>query len=96
MAGAVPYTLILGNVLGFGYYLPTVGLAISAFSGVVLWTWYLLVAWRFFQVGHNPAPSTRWRLPPRRRRGDDVIRIEGEIVIARPVEEVFDLVADAQ
>jgi hypothetical protein len=33
----VPYTLIIGNVVGFGYYLPKVGLAISAFSGVVLW-----------------------------------------------------------
>lgn len=54
---AVPYTLILGNVLGFGYYLPTVGLAISAFSGVVLWVWYLLVAQRFFQLGRSLAPS---------------------------------------
>jgi F0F1-type ATP synthase assembly protein I len=33
----VPYALIVGNVVGFGYYLPKVGLAISAFSGVVLW-----------------------------------------------------------
>jgi hypothetical protein len=55
---AVPYTLILGNVLGFGYYLPTVGLAISALSGVVLWAWYLLVARRFLQLGRSPAPST--------------------------------------
>jgi hypothetical protein len=54
---AVPYTLILGNVIGFGYYLPTVGLAISAFSGVVLWAWYILVARRFFQLGRSPAPS---------------------------------------
>jgi hypothetical protein len=54
---AVPYTLILGNLIGFGYYLPTVGLAISAFSGVVLWAWYLLVARRFFQLGRSPAPS---------------------------------------
>jgi hypothetical protein len=53
---AVPYALILGNVVGFGYYLPTVGLAISAFSGVVLWAWYLLAARRFFQLGRSPAP----------------------------------------
>jgi hypothetical protein len=26
----VPYTLIIGNVVGFGYYLPKVGLAVSA------------------------------------------------------------------
>jgi hypothetical protein len=53
---AVPVTLILGNVVGFGYYLPTVGLAVSAFSGVVLWAWYLLVARRFFRLGRSPAP----------------------------------------
>jgi hypothetical protein len=53
---AVPYALILGNVVGFGYYLPTVGLAISAFSGVVLWAWYLLVARRFFQLGRSLTP----------------------------------------
>jgi hypothetical protein len=52
---AVPSTLIVGNVLGFGYYLPTVGLAISALSGVVLWAWYLLVARKFFQLGRSPA-----------------------------------------
>lgn len=47
---AVPYTLIAGNVVGFGLYLPTVGLAISAASGLVLWTWYLLIAPRFFRL----------------------------------------------
>jgi hypothetical protein len=30
---AVPATLIVGNLVGFGLYLPTVGVAISAFSG---------------------------------------------------------------
>jgi hypothetical protein len=54
---AVPYALILGNVVGFGYYLPTVGLAVSACSGVVLWAWYVLVARRFFWLGRSPAPS---------------------------------------
>jgi hypothetical protein len=47
---AVPYTLIAGNVVGFGLYLPTVGLTVSAFSGLVLWAWYLLVARRFFRL----------------------------------------------
>jgi Domain of unknown function (DUF4386) len=47
---AVPYTLIAGNVVGFGLYLPTVGLTVSAFSGLVLWSWYLLVARRFFRL----------------------------------------------
>jgi hypothetical protein len=31
-----------------------------------------------------------------RRREEDMIRIEGEIVINRPVDEVFDFVADAR
>jgi Domain of unknown function (DUF4386) len=47
---AVPYTLIAGNVVGFGLYLPTVGLAISALSGLVLWAWYLLIAPRLFRL----------------------------------------------
>jgi uncharacterized membrane protein len=34
--------------------------------------------------------------PRHRRREDDVIRIEGEIVVKRPVDEVFDFVADAR
>ncbi|HSJ45550.1 MAG TPA: hypothetical protein VK923_12775 [Euzebyales bacterium] len=54
---AVPYALIIGNVVGFGYYLPTVGLALSAFAGVILWVWYLLIARRFFQLGRAPALS---------------------------------------
>jgi hypothetical protein len=55
---AIPYTLMVGNVVGFGLYLPTVGRAISAFSGLVLWAWYLLIARRFFQVGRShPVPG---------------------------------------
>ena len=48
------YTLIAGNLVGFGYYLPAVGLAISAFSGVVLWAWFALVARDFLRLaGRN-------------------------------------------
>jgi hypothetical protein len=35
-------------------------------------------------------------VPRDRRREDDVIPIEREIVINRPVDEVFDFVADAR
>jgi hypothetical protein len=52
----VPAALILGNVLGFGYYLPTVGLAVSAFSGVVLWVWYLLITRSLLRLGRSRAP----------------------------------------
>jgi hypothetical protein len=55
---AIPYTLMVGNVVGFGLYLPTVGLALSAFSGLVLWAWYLLIARRFFQLERShPVPG---------------------------------------
>jgi Domain of unknown function (DUF4386) len=47
---AAPYTLIAGNVVGFGLYLPAVGLVISAVSGLILWAWYLLIAPRFFRL----------------------------------------------
>ena len=49
-ARAVPWALIIGNVVGFGLYLPTVGLALSAFSGVILWIWYIAIARRFFRL----------------------------------------------
>ena len=47
---ALPSTLIAGNLVGFGLYLPTVGVAISAFSGLVLWAWYLLMARKFLRL----------------------------------------------
>ena len=47
---AVPIALIAGDALGFGYYIPRVGLAISAFSGIVLWIWYLLIGRRLLQL----------------------------------------------
>jgi hypothetical protein len=59
---AIPSTLIVGNVVGFGLYLPSVGVAISAFSGLVLWAWYLLIARKLLQLAgpttHVPGPST--------------------------------------
>lgn len=42
--------LIAGNIVGFGYYLPAVGLVISAFSGIVLWAWFGLVARDFLRL----------------------------------------------
>jgi hypothetical protein len=47
---AVPLTMIAGDAIGFGYYLPKVGLAISALSGIVLWAWYFLVGRRLLQL----------------------------------------------
>jgi hypothetical protein len=53
----VPGALIIGNVLGFGYYLPTAGLAISAFSGMVLWVWFILIARSLFRLGRGRTSS---------------------------------------
>jgi hypothetical protein len=50
---AIAYLMILGNVVGFGLYVPTAGIAISALSGVILWIWYILIARRFFQLGQG-------------------------------------------
>jgi hypothetical protein len=54
----VPYTLIIGNVVGFGYYLPKAGLAVSAFSGVVLWVWYIAITRSFSNLGRSKDATT--------------------------------------
>jgi hypothetical protein len=40
---------VIGNVVGFGLYLPVVGLALSVLSGPILWVWFLLVARGFLR-----------------------------------------------
>jgi hypothetical protein len=45
--------MIAGNALGFGLYLPVVGLPLSAFSGVVLWVWFLVVSRGFFRLARS-------------------------------------------
>jgi hypothetical protein len=49
----IGYLMIGGNALGFGLYVPAVGLVLSAFSGVILWVWFILIARRFFQLGRT-------------------------------------------
>jgi hypothetical protein len=51
----IAYLMIGGNAFGFLLYVPEVGLALSAFSGVILWIWMILVARRFLQLArHSP------------------------------------------
>lgn len=50
-SGPIAVTMIAGNVVGFGLYVPTVGLALSVFSGVVLLAWMILLGRRFLQLG---------------------------------------------
>jgi hypothetical protein len=49
---AAAYAGILGNLIGFGLYLPGVGIYISLFSVVGLWIWYLLIARSLWRLGH--------------------------------------------
>jgi hypothetical protein len=47
---------ILGNAVGLGLYVPTVGVYISVFSVVFLEIWYILIARRLLQLGQR-APN---------------------------------------
>lgn len=40
-------------MVGFALYLPTVSVALAAFSGLVLWVWYILIARRLFQLARE-------------------------------------------
>jgi hypothetical protein len=50
---AMPRLMIAGNVLGFGLYLPAVGLALSAGSGVVLWVWLIALIPKLRRLDHS-------------------------------------------
>ena len=42
-------------MIGFGLYIPMIGVFISVFSVMFLWVWYILLARRFFQLGQGAA-----------------------------------------
>lgn len=45
-----PWAGILGNLVGWGLYVPGIGLYISLFSVIGLWVWYILIARRLLQL----------------------------------------------
>ncbi len=45
------YALIVGDVIGLGLYVPTMGIFLSVISVPVLWIWYVLIARRLIQLG---------------------------------------------
>jgi hypothetical protein len=57
------YAFLTGNLLSLGLYLPTIGLAVSAFSGIVLWVWFGLVARDFIHLGRTAQARGRPILP---------------------------------
>lgn len=49
----IGWLMIVGNAVGFGLYLPVVGLGLSAFAGVILWVWLILVARQLIRLGND-------------------------------------------
>ncbi|MDP2755196.1 MAG: hypothetical protein Q8P40_12515 [Nitrospirota bacterium] len=47
------YMGILAGVIGFGLYVPAIGIYISIFSVVFIAIWYILIARRLFQLGQG-------------------------------------------
>jgi hypothetical protein len=56
---ATAYLGILANVIALGLYVPRIGVYISVFSVVFLWSWYILLARRFFQLGRDNQESVK-------------------------------------
>lgn len=49
----IAYLMIGGNTFGFLLYVPEVGVALSALSGVILLAWMVLVSRRLLQMSHS-------------------------------------------
>jgi hypothetical protein len=49
----VAYLMVAGNLFGFLLYVPRIGLALSAFSGVILWVWMIFVSRQLFQLARQ-------------------------------------------
>ena len=48
---ASAYALFLGDVIGPGLYVPTIGIFPSVIYVPVLWIWYILIGRRLVQLG---------------------------------------------
>jgi hypothetical protein len=44
------WAVIVANVLGFGLFLPGIGIAVSIFSVLILIAWYLVVGWQLLRL----------------------------------------------
>jgi hypothetical protein len=47
------YMIILANVVGFGLYIPVVGVYISVFSVLFLEIWYILLGQKLVVLGQS-------------------------------------------
>jgi len=53
----VGWLMVVGNAVGFGLYLPVVGLGLSAFAGLLLWVWLILLARGFLALSRTESLS---------------------------------------
>jgi hypothetical protein len=52
-SSATAYVGLLANVIGLGYFIPTIGIYVAIFSVILLWIWYILLAKRFFALAKS-------------------------------------------
>jgi hypothetical protein len=53
---AAGWLLLVANVIGLGIFLPDVGIAVSLFSVLLLWVWYLRTGWSLAQMVRRIGP----------------------------------------
>jgi hypothetical protein len=51
--------LLVANVVGLGIFLPGVGIAVSLFSVLLLWVWYLRIGWSLVRMVRRVEARTR-------------------------------------
>jgi hypothetical protein len=56
---AAGWLLVVANVVGFGIFLPGVGIAISLVSVLLLWVWYLRIGWSLARMVRRGAPRPK-------------------------------------
>ena len=53
------WLLVVANVVGLGIFLPGVGIAVSLFSVLLLWVWYLRIGWSLVRMVRRVEPRSR-------------------------------------
>ncbi len=58
------WLLVVANVVGLGIFLPGVGVAVSLFSVLLLWVWYLRTGWSLVRMLRLVEPRSRAMVKP--------------------------------